>query len=264
MENKSIVDLNIQDRTATLVLTTFNEVDPKGDISRPQMFDRTWKEDREDIFFYVNNDYNLVPGKPVDFWKDSRQAYTKVLFGKHSYGEDIMKMVDEGVIKNVDFGFIARSAQYTIVNNQRVRELLDVKQTQVSLITGSLPTARKSHTHAAMPYEYKAFQHTYATINDLREQIDAKQKFCYRSTATDECIESVWKEVRELKSALSQAEQEADDLELKDLERKLYNASLDMKKIKEDLISLKIISGIPSALLSKFITWQGNSIECKC
>ena len=97
-------DLDKSSRTAIVAYSTYNNFDSDQDIVRKGAFTKSWKESAKDIRFFLNHDKNMVPGKPTEFFEDERHAYAKSYLGTHTLGEDVLKMMDEGIITNASFG----------------------------------------------------------------------------------------------------------------------------------------------------------------
>ena len=139
MERKSvpleIKDIDKSKRTTVVAHATYNSIDRVEDIARKGMFTRSWNAGKEDIAFYLNHDDTQAPGKVVDVFEDDKHAYTKAWLGTHTLGNDTLIMLDEGVIKNVSFGYIATQKAYTTINGRKVRELKEVKHIETSVLT---------------------------------------------------------------------------------------------------------------------------------
>lgn len=128
-------DVDTSKREAVLAHATYDSVDRTKDIARKGMFAKSWKENKDDIAYYVNHDPEKVPGRPTDFWEDNQHAYTKVYHGTHTLGNDTLIMMDEGIIKKVSFGYIPEVKSFITHQNQKVRELKQVKHVETSVLT---------------------------------------------------------------------------------------------------------------------------------
>jgi HK97 family phage prohead protease len=139
METKSInfelKDLDKQKRTAVIGHATYDSVDRTEDISRKGMFTKSWKENKDDISFYLNHNDTQAPGKVVDLFEDSNHAYTKAWLGTHTLGNDTLIMMDEGVIKKASFGYITIKSNPLTLDGRRVRELKEVAHIETSVLT---------------------------------------------------------------------------------------------------------------------------------
>jgi HK97 family phage prohead protease len=98
-------DLDMGKREAVLAHATYKTLDKDGDRSNRGMFDKSWKDQFHLIRYFLNHDKKQAPGKALQAWDDEEHAYTRVKHGTHTLGEDVLKMMDEGVIMGVSFGF---------------------------------------------------------------------------------------------------------------------------------------------------------------
>jgi HK97 family phage prohead protease len=139
MERKSIPfelkDIDKTKRTAIVAHAVYDNIDRTDDISRKGMFTKSWNESKDDINFYFNHDDEQAPGKVIDVYEDQHTAFTKAWLGTHTLGNDVLTMMDEGVIKNASFGYIVNKSNYITVKNKKVRELKEVQHIETSVLT---------------------------------------------------------------------------------------------------------------------------------
>jgi HK97 family phage prohead protease len=100
-----VKDLDISKREAVLAHATYKTLDRDGDRMNRGMFDKSWKENMHLLRYFLNHRKTEAPGKAARAWDDDEHAYTLVKHGTHTIGEDVLKMLDEGVITAVSFGF---------------------------------------------------------------------------------------------------------------------------------------------------------------
>jgi HK97 family phage prohead protease len=139
MERKSISfelkDLDKTKRTAIIAHAAYDNIDFTKDISRKGMFTKSWQESKNDISFYLNHNDEQAPGKVVDVYEDDKFAYTKAWLGTHTLGNDVLTMMDEGVIKKASFGYITDKSSPITIKGQKIRELKEVKHLETSVLT---------------------------------------------------------------------------------------------------------------------------------
>lgn len=139
VEYKSIplklTDVDKSSRTAVIAHSAYNNIDRTKDISRKGMFTKSWEEGKDDISFYLNHDDEQAPGKVIGVKEDSDYAYTEAKMGTHTLGNDTLIMMDEGIIKKASFGYITMKSKPIEVKGQKVRELLEVKHIETSVLT---------------------------------------------------------------------------------------------------------------------------------
>jgi len=128
-------DVDKSSRMAVVAHAAYNNIDRTKDISRKGMFAKSWEESKDDISFYLNHDDTQAPGKVVGVKEDNEFAYTEAKMGTHTLGNDTLIMMDEGIIKNASFGYITVKALPKEVKGTKVRELLEVKHIETSVLT---------------------------------------------------------------------------------------------------------------------------------
>ncbi len=273
-------DVDKSKRTAVLAHACYNTVDRSKDVIRRGAFAKTWNENKSDIAYYLNHDDNQSPGVITNLFDDEEKAYTEVKNGTHTLGNDVNIMMDEGVIKNVSFGYIVTKAnKIETKSGSKVREIKELYHGETSVLTKLQcnPGAKvMSHTKAFdfIPnlgnLEFKTLSDAeqnflttiinagqsglqaalnlanvltpdsdlYTYINwyisrtadqmsdlksqlkygrksfeGMKEHLETMEKFVRNTTASDECIQLIQKEVEEYKSLLSDSNDTADTLE---------------------------------------------------
>lgn len=199
MEIKSITfevkDFSKESRTAIIAHAVYGNIDLVGDISTKGMFNSSWSR-KDEVSFYFNHDDNQSPGKVLRTFEDENKAYTQVKFGPYTLGNDVLEMVDFGVIKGASFGYETEKKDYVNKNGRQVRKLLQVKHIETSLLTKqpANPLAKvESYNKALEGKELKT----------LLVYIENMEKFCRNSNASDNSIKNILKEIEECKSIIS-------------------------------------------------------------
>lgn len=139
MERKAInfelKDIDKEKRTAVIGHAVYDNIDRTRDVSRKGMFNKSWTENKGDINFYLNHNDEQAPGKVTDVFEEGNTAYTKAWLGTHTLGNDVLIMMDEGVIKKASFGYIVQKKNYIEVKGVKVRELKEVQHLETSVLT---------------------------------------------------------------------------------------------------------------------------------
>jgi HK97 family phage prohead protease len=147
LETKSIPlltqDVDLGKRTAKIAHAGYNNIDRAKDISRKGMFKKSWEDGVDNISFYFNHDDTQAPGRVTGVSEDSDHAYTEVKMGTHTLGNDVLLMMDEGIIKKASFGYVVVKSQPKEIKGQKIRELLEVKHIETSVLT-QLPANEKT------------------------------------------------------------------------------------------------------------------------
>ena len=186
-------DVDHRKRTAVIMHAAYDNVDRTKDISRKGMFTKSWQENKDDIAFYLNHDPNQAPGKSLNFFEDDKGAYTEVFLGTHTLGEDTLKMMDEGIVKNASFGYIAIK---TNIIEGAVRELKEVRHFETSVLTKlqANPMARVVNVQKSFEQE---------DLVELKEAVDEMEKFCRNTKASDNTVIYLLKQIEQAKTVLS-------------------------------------------------------------
>lgn len=147
MEYKSLgLELKGQDlskRTAIIRHSVYNEIDRTKDIARKGMFTKSWKDNGDDVAFYLNHNNEQAPGKVIRLFEDDTAAYTEVKMGTHTLGNDTLIMMDEGIINKASFGYAVEKKNWLNIKGQKVRELKEVYHGETSVLT-KLPAHAKA------------------------------------------------------------------------------------------------------------------------
>lgn len=204
MERKSInfelKDLDKSKRTAIIAHAVYDNIDRTEDISRKGMFTKSWAESKSDINFYLNHNDEQAPGKVVDVYEDEKAAYTKAWMGTHTLGNDVLTMMDEGIIKKASFGYITVNSTQIKKGDRKIRELKEVKHLETSVLT-KMPANAK----AGIISVTKAFEGiTAIELKQFEDHLAAMIKFCRNTKASDECIKSILEECETVKNFISE------------------------------------------------------------
>jgi len=133
----SIKDVDLGKRTAVTAFATYKSLDRDKDRSFKGMFTKSWNE-FTDTRVFLNHDKTQAPGKIFgdDFkkslWEDENHAYAKMWFGTHTLGDDVLKQMDEGIIKDSSFWFVPLKYDKNEAGGYNLREVL---QKDVSVLT---------------------------------------------------------------------------------------------------------------------------------
>jgi HK97 family phage prohead protease len=229
VESFAVKDVDTKSGTLVQAYTRYNVKDSDNDYGRKGMFNKTWTENFSRIRHILNHDYTQPVGEPQKFWDDDDYAYMKSQIGTHDLGRDFIKMVDSGLIKEASYGYRIIKANKLKDGSQ---ELLEVKLYEVSSLTGwganeFTPVISLSKS---MGKDVLLKQYT--------DRIEALEKFCRNTTATDSTIELLLTEIKSLQQQVisfttdTQAEQSLEPQGLKDTELLLLNTSIEQQLLK--------------------------------
>ena len=167
----------------------YNNEDAVGDIGRKGMFTKTWAENFSRVRHLLNHDVTQAVGKVERFWDEGDNAYYKSKIGTHKLGDDVLEMADSGLLNEHSYGY---KTIKSIKNKTGQRELLEVKLLEFSNLTGwgvneRTPLISSTKSVSDDSYNVKMIKH-----------LDSLEKFCRNTTASDETIELMLLEAKQL------------------------------------------------------------------
>lgn len=188
----SIKDIDGKKGVITGYFAHFNSLDSDGDIIAPGAFTKTIAErgpdSRQPRIKMLRNHLVYEPvGKLTVLKEDHVGLYYEGVPGTHFIGQDTIKMIESEVITEHSFGFD------TIRKEQKsdARHLLELTQWE-----GSLLTAWGANERTGAAVMKSMGKEAYAHM--LSERQKSLYKFCRNTDATDETIELLLLESKQL------------------------------------------------------------------
>lgn len=185
-----VKDVDMEGRTIVQAFTRYNVLDADGDVGRKGMFAKTWSENHTRIKHLLNHDTTKPLGANQKFWDDNDYAYAKSKIGTHSLGDDFIKMADSGLITEASYGYKTMKESKSKEGN----ELLEVKQWEWSSLTA---WGANQYT----PIISLTKDQNKENEQKISNRIKALEKFCRNTTATDDTIELLLLEIKQLQQA---------------------------------------------------------------
>lgn len=193
-EYKSTVENSLKDvdrgkREMIGMFSAYKSPDMLGDVSHKGMFDKSWKETKSRVKHVFEHDMSKPIGKIQELWDDTDGAYYKSIVGTHKFGDDILEMADSGLLNEHSFGYkTVRGPK----NKHGGRDLLEVKHFEVTSVSGWAV-----HGNTPLISLKKSIE-----VGDLLDKMEIRykslEKFCRNSTASDETIEYLLLEIKQL------------------------------------------------------------------
>tara|TARA_R110000868_G_scaffold80943_2_gene229480 strand:- start:222 stop:926 length:705 start_codon:yes stop_codon:yes gene_type:complete len=200
IEHKSIAfelkDMSKDSRTAIIAHAVYNNIDRVGDISTKGMFNKSWSEKKK-IDFLFNHETKQLPGSVIRTFEDDEKAYTEVKFGNWTLGNDVMAMVEGGVIRGASFGYITEKKEMVEIKGKKVRKLKEVWHEETSLLTSVPANPLTGVISLTKADDIQNF------IAEIKSHIEAMDKFCRNTNASDETIQAIMAEVKQSQELLS-------------------------------------------------------------
>ncbi len=186
-------DLNLQSREAVIAHATYKTLDREQDLANRGMFDKSWKEGFHDLRYFFNHEKKQAPGKPIRAWDDDDHAYTQVKHGTHTLGEDTLKMLDEGTIVAASYGFIPIKQKK--LQNKGL-SFMEVKHMETSVLTHW-----GAHEESGLVQVKKAMETM--EMDQIFTWMKNMEKFIRNTSASDDAIQGVEKQLKALKQLLN-------------------------------------------------------------
>lgn len=197
--NLTLKDIDTGKREAVLAHATYKSMDRDGDRAHRGMFDKSWQYRFQDLRYFLNHDRKQAPGKPIRAWDDPDHAYTQVKHGTHTLGEDVLKMLDEGIIVAVSCGFDPTKQRKI---PQKGYDYLEAFHGETSVLTHWA-----AHDESKVISVIKSAEQVVEDnkIKELSDAIVRMEKFCRNSTASDAAIIEISKELTKAKSLITKS-----------------------------------------------------------
>lgn len=104
--------------------STFGNVDNGGDIVEKSAFKKTIKEQSNRIKTLFNHDWDMIIGKPLELYEDSKGLYTKTQFINTPKSQEIYELVKEKIVNELSIGYDIVKGDYNkVTKNNHLREL---------------------------------------------------------------------------------------------------------------------------------------------
>ena len=113
----------------------------------------------------------------TDVYEDDNNAYTKAWLGTHTLGNDVLLMMDEGVIKKASFGYVPTKSNPVDIKGKKVRELKEVKHLETSVLT-KMPANPKAGVRQVNKslFDLSEVKQLSQTEQDILKQITASDQ----------------------------------------------------------------------------------------
>lgn len=186
-----IKDLDASQGVATGYFSSFNVKDAYADIVNPGAFAKTITEQGPNspqprIKHLLDHDTYLTLGKLTVLKEDSFGLYYESKLGTHSTAQDFIKMAESGLITEHSIGY--QTIKSSMDETTGVRTLIELR-----LMEGS--SLRSWGVNQYTPFlGIKSEQ----DIEKMTVRLSRIEKFCRNTDATDETIEMLLLEVKQL------------------------------------------------------------------
>lgn len=201
--NASIKDVDGKKGIVSGYFSSFDNVDSDGDVIRKGAFAKSimeWgpKSTTPRIKHLQNHNVSQPLGKITDLSEDTNGLLYESQIGSHALGQDFIKMVDSGLITEHSIG-------YQVMKQNQLQEWADYMKnptggmfelTDLKLWEGSSLTAWGSNQNT--PLTGMKAEEKKDAIQALMNRQKNLEKFCRNTTASDETIELLLIECKQL------------------------------------------------------------------
>jgi len=182
----SFKDLDIKKGIVTGYFSSFDTVDAYKEVVRFGAFKKSISENLNRIKHLQNHNVNQPLGKIQILEELVKGLYYESKVGSHNLGVDFLKMVESGLITEHSIG-------YQVIQEKKKEdylELIELKLFEGSSLTGWGVNENTPLTGVKSLEGIK--------IEDIEARVKSLEKFCKNSDATDETIELLLLEQKQL------------------------------------------------------------------
>jgi hypothetical protein len=179
-------DLDVKQGIVTGYLSSFDTVDVYKEVVRFGAFKKSISENFNRIKHLQNHNPHQPLGKFLILVEDKKGLYYESKIGSHNLGVDFLKMVESGLITEHSIGY---------KNIQQNRKDTYTELTEVKLFEGSSLTGWGVNENTPLT-GVKSLEGI--KVEDIEARVKSLEKFCKNSDATDETIELLLLEQKQL------------------------------------------------------------------
>jgi len=182
----SFKDLDTKAGIVTGYFSSFDTVDAYKELVRKGAFKKTISENLNRIKHLQNHNPSQPLGKLQVLAEDTKGLYYESKIGNHTLGVDFLKMVESGLITEHSIG-------YSVIQQRKeddYLELLELRLWEGSSLTGWGVNENTPLTGVKALDGIK--------LEDIEARVKSLEKFCKNSDATDETIELLLLEQKQL------------------------------------------------------------------
>lgn len=137
LESKSFELKSRKDENGNLIIfgyaAIFGNVDSGNDVTAKTAFDKTLKERKGRIAFCLNHDIFNPVGLILVLKADEKGLYFEAMISKAE--DKLITKIEEGIFKEMSYGYRTRERSYKTVAGEDVRILEDVELFEISIVT---------------------------------------------------------------------------------------------------------------------------------
>lgn len=184
-------DIDMGSREVVFQFAAYGNVDSYGDISMKGMFNRSVNNNFSRIKHLLDHDSTKAIGKPLKIWDDNEGAYMHSKIGTHILGKDFMAMAESGIITEASYGYSVVKEEKSQEGN-RLHEVKLYEASNLQFLGANERTRLISVTKGVEQLDY------------LFKRAETLDKFCKNADASDETIELLLIEIKQLHTLVTE------------------------------------------------------------
>jgi HK97 family phage prohead protease len=180
-------DIDTKQGIVTGYFASFNTVDAENDVILPGAFTKTISENFNRIKHLLDHNVQKAVGKIQTLKEDSKGLDYASKAGMHNMGRDFLKMAESGIITEHSIGFQIPKGKATVKDG--IRYISEIKLYEGSSLQGWGMNENTPLT---------GIKSIWKDQEAIQKRLKALDTFCRNSDATDETIELLLIEVKQL------------------------------------------------------------------
>ncbi len=188
-------DIDQKQGIVTGYFASFNTKDAENDVIQPGAFTKTISENFNRIKHLLDHNIQKAVGKILVLKEDATGLYYESKAGSHQMGQDFLKMAESGIITEHSIGYQIPKGKSTVKDGT-------CYISEVKLYEGSSLQAWGMNENTPLTGIKSLYQDSEA----VAKRIKSLDTFCRNTDATDETIELLLIEIKQLSQLLLKQE----------------------------------------------------------
>jgi uncharacterized protein len=176
-------DVDMSSMTVAGYFSAFDKVDSYNEVAVKGSFKKSLDENRDRIKYLLNHDVTKNLGPLNELMEDDYGLFYRATVLPTTFGKDFMVMVQGGVIKEHSIGYKEIASR----SEGKIKYITEHKLMEGSALTG---------------WGVNQYTPMVKNLTDAQDRIKTLEAFCKNTTATDETIQLLMLEIKQLHQLL--------------------------------------------------------------
>ena len=176
-------DVDMSSMTVAGYFSAFDKVDSYNEVAVKGSFKKSLDENRERIKYLLNHDVTKNLGPLNELMEDDYGLFYRATVLPTTFGKDFMVMVQGGVIKEHSIGYKEIASR----TEGKIKYITEHKLMEGSALTG---------------WGVNQYTPMVKSLTEAQDRIKTLEAFCKNTTATDETIQLLMLEIKQLHQLL--------------------------------------------------------------